>query len=253
MNDEDARTVDAVQTSIDIVELLQAEGWAGVTELAAALDRSKSSVHAHLSTLFANELVVRDDGEYALSLQLLDLAETAKSRLGYYDVMTSEVDDLAAATGELAQFATEEHGRAVYLYKSEGEQAVQTASTVGKREFLHCIALGKAMLAHMSEARVEAILDRHGLPTYTEATVRSRDELHETLDAVRERGYAFDREEKIEGLRCVAAPVLNNDELLGAVSVSGPTSRMRDERFQSELPETVTRTANVIEINARFT
>lgn len=252
-NVDDRRTVDSVQTAIDIIEELQERGGAGVTELAETLEISKSSVHAHLATLLGNELVVKNDGTYALSLRMLDLAETVKSRLGYYEVMTSEVDELATKTGELAQFATEEHGRAVYLYKSGGEQAVQTASTVGKREHLHCIALGKAMLAHLPESRVESIVETHGLPTFTSQTIGSRDELYDTLEDIRERGYAFDKEEKIEGLRCVATPVLDNEELLGAVSISGPTSRMQGERLRNDLPEKVKRTANVIQINARFT
>jgi DNA-binding IclR family transcriptional regulator len=254
MNSGDGpRTVQAVHTTVRIIDLLQEQNGAGVTELADRLDLSKASVHAHLTTLLQHELVVKDDDVYRLSLRHLDLGETVKSRLGYYDVMRTELDDLAAETGELAQFATEEHGRAVYLYKSAGEKAVQTASTVGKREYLHCISLGKAMLAHLPEDEIDRVVDRHGLPTFTTGTISSREELDEALERVRDRGYAIDDEEKIEGLRCVSAPVLDGQDVLGAVSISGPTSRMRGGRFEEELPEIVMRSANVIEINAKFT
>lgn len=251
--DGDARTVQAVHKAVAILELLQERNGMGITELASELKLSKATIHHHLSTLLEHELVVKNGTEYRLSLRHLDFGETVKSRLGYYEVVRREVDDIAAETGELAQFATEEHGRAVYLYKAQGEKAVQTASTIGKREYMHCISLGKAILAHLPEERVDEIVDTHGLEGFTDNTITSRAELHENLADVRERGYAIDDEEKIGGLRCVSAPVLSDSDVLGAVSISGPSSRMRGDRFETELPEVVQRSANVIEINAKFT
>jgi len=246
-----SRTVQSVQTAIRIIEHLREVGEAGVTELATAVDCSKGTVHSHLATLLENEYVVRNGDRYGLSLKFLDLGEYVKSRLDIYDVVTEELDDLAAGTGEVAQFATEEHGRAVYLYKARGDQAVNTASTVGKREYIHCISLGKAMLAHLPEERVEEIIDRHGLPAQTPNTITDRETLFEELETVRERGYAVDDEEMIEGIRCVAAP-LTDDGVVGAISISGPSSRMDGERFREELPRKLLRSANVIEINAKF-
>ncbi|ACV46464.1 MULTISPECIES: IclR family transcriptional regulator [Halomicrobium] len=251
-SEHQSRTVDAVQTSLDIIEFLQSVESAGITEIADAVDRSKGTVHGHMATLVDNEYVVNDDGTYRLSLQYLDLAETVKGRLQIYDVVRKELDDLAEECGELAQFATEEHGKAVYIYKTEGEDAVQTASSVGNRAHLHCLSLGKAMLARMDESRVEAIVDEHGLPGFTDATITTRSELFEELEGIRERGYAFDREERIEGLRCVAAPITMNDEVMGAISISGPASRFSGPLYEDELPNLVTRSANVIEINAQF-
>lgn len=247
------RTVQAVETSLEIIEHLRERHGARVTELADELGRSKGTVHSHLTTLLEHEYLVKENGVYRLSLRYIDLGEFVKERLGIYDVVVDELEDLASETKELAQFATEEHGRAVYLYKAHGEKAVQTASTEGKREYLHCISLGKAMLAHLPSERVDEIVDQHGLPQFTDQTITTREELEEELARVRERGYAIDNEEKIDGLRCVAAPVRgNDDEVLGAVSVSGPSSRMTGERFEEELPSKVMRSANVIEINAKF-
>lgn len=247
------RTVNAVETSFDILEYIQREEGAGVTALADDLSRSKGSIHAHLATLLDREYVVKDGDEYRLSLRYVDLAESVKDRFGIYEVVTDELDELVDENKELAQFAVEEHGRAVYLYKTHGAKAVQTASRVGTREHLHCIALGKAILAHLTEERVEHVVDRHGLPGFTDNTITDYETLTEELERVRERGFAFDNEEKIQGLRCVAAPVRGRDgDVLGAVSVSGPSSRMGGERFREEIPEQVMRSANVIEINAKF-
>lgn len=249
----ESRTVDAVQTACDVVDALQTLDGSGVTELADHLGLSKATVHSHLATLRQNEYVIKDGEVYRLSLRFLDLAEEVRDRLGIYEIVQDELDDLADETGEIAQFAVEEHGRAVYLHKAMGENAVQTASRVGTREYLHCISLGKAILAHLPRERVEEIVERHGLPEQTENTITDRDALFDELDAIRERGYAFDNEEKIQGLRCVASPVHDvRGAVLGAVSVSGPSSRMEGDRFRNELPDRVTRAANVIEINIEY-
>jgi len=249
---DSSRTVEAVQTTLDIIELLLERDGAGITEIADELGRSKGTIHGHMSTLYKNEYVIKEDKTYRLSLRHLELGETVRNRLQIYDVVTEELDDLSKSCGELAQFAMPEHGQAVYIYKSAGENAVQSASSPGKREYLHCLSLGKAMMAHMSESRVNEIIDRHGLPKYTENTITAREALFEELEEIRERGYAFDREEKIQGLRCVAAPVMTKNEIIGAISISGPASRFEGEFYEEELPSMITRSANVIEINSQF-
>lgn len=246
------RTVESVGITLEIIEYLRQEGTAGITEIADALGRSKGTIHGHISTLAEHEHIVKEDGEYQLSLYYLDLGEAVKSRLKIYDVVEEELADLAEESGEVAQFAVEEHGRAVYIQKQAGENAVQTASSPGKRAYMHCTSLGKAMLAKLPPEQVDAIIEEHGLPRFTAETITTREDLFGELAEIREQEYAFDREELIDGLRCVACPVVRNDELLGAISVSGPARRIEGEYFNEELPRMVRRSANVIEINAQF-
>lgn len=246
------RTVQAVENVLEIIDVLQEETAAGVTEIADELDLSKGTVYSHLVTLLENEYVVKEGEKYQLSLKYLELGQRVVDEISGYEIIKEEINELAEESGELAQFATEEHGRAIYLYKTGGIDAVQTASLPGKREYLHCISLGKAMLAYMSEERVNEIIDQYGLPSATRNTITDRSELFDELADIRERGYAYDKEEKIEGIRCVAAPVQNNGEIFGAVSISGPSTRMQGDLYHEELPNMVMRSANVIEINTKF-
>ena len=245
------RQIQAVQISCDILEALRELDGAGVTELAEHLDISKATVHGHLSTLYKNEFVVKEGDWYRVSLRFVNFGEFAKDSIPIYDIARDEVDSLANQTGEVAQFMVEEHGRGVYLHKSVGEKAIQTRSYAGARKYLHCTALGKAILAHLPEERVDEIVARHGLSQQTDRTISTREELESELETVREQGVAFDDEEILAGLRCVAAPVTGHDgTLYGAISVSGPTSRMKGDRFTEELPEQVQGAANVIQVNA---
>lgn len=249
-NPDSWRTIDAVGTSIRVLEALRDLDGAGVTELAAELDASKAGIHSHLATLRANEFVTKDGEEYRLSLRFLDLGEYVKKSVPAYEVVREQVDLLADQTGELAQFMVEEHGWGIYIHKARGENAVQTASYVGNRKRLHCTGVGKAILASLPDERVESIIDRRGLPAHTEGTITQPDALFAELEEVRERGVAFDDEEILPGLRCVAIPVETTEgRLIGALSVAGPTSRMKGDRLYDDLPEVVADTATVIQVN----
>ena len=253
MRDTAKRTVRASETTLRILETLKRMDGAGVTELAKELDQPKSTVHNHLSTLEQNEYVVKEDDAYRIGLQFLDFAEHVRSRTRIHEVGCPLVGDLAAETGELAHLLTEEHGRGVYLCREEGSDAVQLDTYPGMRVHLHCTALGKAILAYLPDERVDEIVDRHGLPGRTAQTITDESELRSELETVRERGYAVDDEERLAGLRCLAAPINDpHGRPLGAVSVSGPTSRMEGARFETDLPEQLLGVANVVELNINY-
>ncbi|EMA32949.1 IclR family transcriptional regulator [Haloarcula japonica] len=245
--------VKSAETTFEVLDALKDLDGAGVTELAQHLDIPKSTVHNYLSTLEQEEYVVNRDGVYEVGLRFLELGAYARYREKLFEIAKPEVDRLAEETGELANILVEEHGRGSYLYRARGDKAVRVKAHVGTRVPLHTTALGKAILAHMSTERVDAIVDRHGLGGEASKSISSRAELEQELADIRDRGVAFDDEERLEGLRCVAAPVLNHDnEVIGAISVSGPTNRFRGDRFREELPQKVLEVANVIELNVTY-
>lgn len=244
-------SVNAVRTTLYILEALKEFDGAGITELAKETSVSKGTVHNHLATLEHEDYVVKEDDQYELGFRFLDLAHHAKQRVGLYDLVKQEVDQLAEKSGEMTLYTQEEHGMGVCLYRTLGEDAVQTPLYIGNRDELHHMAVGKAILAHLPRERVEEIIEERGLPRYTENTITNPDDLFEELEEIRERGFAFNREETIPGLVGVGAPIIDqNGGVAGAISIIGPTSRMDEDRFYGELPDMITRSANIIEINA---
>jgi IclR family acetate operon transcriptional repressor len=250
MTTNETLPVQATKTSFRILEQLKERNGAGGRELAAQLSMPKSTVHDHLQTLTAMDYVVHEEGIYRPSMRFLELGGKSRKQMKIYRVAKPEVQKLAIETGEHANLMVEESGFGVFLYKLEGQRTVNLDTYDGMRVHLHTTALGKSMLAFMNENRRESVLDRHELPTVTENTIGDEQTLHEELREIRERQYAVDDEERVKGMRCVAAPVINTDDtVLGAVSVSSPKSRMQGERFDTEIPNKVQGTANVIEVN----
>jgi DNA-binding IclR family transcriptional regulator len=246
-----SRTIRAVDISCRILKTLKRHGSLGVTAIATELDHSKSTVHSHLATLVENDLLVKDGDQYKLSLLHLDMAEQVKAQVGNYDIVRSEVDTLAERTQEVARFAVAEQGRIVCLYKRTSGNGMKTPPSVGKTQPLHSSAIGKAILSTFPDGRVGEIVDDRDLERKTENTITSRERLFQELQQIRERGYAVDREENVEGIRCVAAPVYYRS-IRGGVSVTAPASRLQGARLEEELPDQVCRTANLIEVNSRF-
>lgn len=244
--------VGATETTFAIIEAIDELDGCGVTDLADHLGMPKSTVHNYLSTLEQEEYIQKEGANYQVGIKFLDIGASARRRLPIYEVAKPEVNQLAEETGELVNLLVEDHGKGVYVHQARGEQAVRVDSSVGARVDLHATAFGKAILAHLPDSRVEEIVERHGLPRRTERTVGTRGELKAALDEIRERGYGVDDQERLEGLRCVAAPILTDGDVLGAVSLSGPGNRMRGDYFQEELPTRLLETVNVIELNFTY-
>ncbi|WP_254533126.1 IclR family transcriptional regulator [Natrinema gelatinilyticum] len=251
---EDAKhPVKTVRKAFEIVDYLKSNDSARLSELTTEFEMSKSAIHNHLSTLVEAGYVKKHDGEYRLSLRFLDVGGYLRKQMELYQVAKPETDALAEQTGELANLMTEEFGQGVYLYRAKGDLAVDLDTYVGRRCYLHNTALGKAILAYLPASRVDEIVDTHGLPAETDHSITSRSELDEELEVVHERGFALDNEERLEGLRCIAAPIRDESgAVLGAISVSGPTTRMNAQRFEDEIPDLVCSAANVIELNVKY-
>ena len=251
---QNPNAVKTAQTTFAVLEELKRRNGATVTELTDTFDLSKSSIHNYLNTLRDDGYVVKSGNTYHVGLRLLDLGGHARHRERIYDIARDEVTALAEETGELANLLVEEHGKGVYLHRAHGADAVKTDSYIGQRVYLHNTALGKAILAYLPRERVGEILDRHGMPATTDNTITDRAELFAHLEEVRETGVAFDDEARVKGLRCVAVPIVNNNDTVeGAISVSGPTSRFRERRFREELPEKLNSVSNIIELNITYT
>lgn len=247
------KTIRSARTTFEIIEQLMAMNGAGATELAGALGLAKSTVHAHLQTLAEMGYVVNEDGTYRVALRFMQLGMYARERSSLYAVAEEKVDEIAADTGEKVWCIAEEHGRSVHLYGASGKRSVRTYARTGDLGYLHQLAAGKAILAFLPEPRVEEIVDRHGLPARTEQTITDREDLFEELRQVRERGFAQNRQESLKGLHAVGVPIKNEDDAaIGAVSLSAPANRLKDDRFEREIPDLLLGAANEIEINLAY-
>lgn len=246
--------IGSTKTSFRIIEQIKENKQAGISEVADQLDLPKSTVHRHVKTLEELGYLFQENGSYRLGLRFLDLGDQSRSQQDLFTIAKPEVDELIEDTDERAQVMVEENGYGVYIYQTKGKRAVKTDSHTGTRVLLHGTAVGKSYLAFLPDERVAEILDETGLPAITSETITDRDELLAELETVRQRGVAFNDEEKTVGMRAVGAPIRRTDtgEAIGAISFSAPRTRFAGEMYETEIPERIQSVAQVISLKATY-
>lgn len=243
-----SRTIQAVDTTFELLEAILERDGAGVTELAEALGTSKSTVHHHLATLEKHHFVTNDGGEYALGLGSLIYGGHARESHDLYEAARDDVDKLARTTGETARLVVEHAGYGLTVYQSTGQRVADPPTHVGTMEHLHSTAAGKAFLAALPRRDVDDIVDERGLEAFTPSTIDDREELFDELEQIRADGLAFDDSEQFDETRCLATTfTTESGDLLGAISVSAPADRMGDHRFRTELPQRLKNLCEVVE------
>lgn len=240
-----------VARAFEILELVRDRGGAGVGAVATELDLPKSTAHDYVTTLAELGYLIDRDGEYDLSLSLLVHGTYVQNDVALGDVVRPFLERLAERTGETVWYIVEERGEGVYVEHAAGSDALQPYASIGTRSDLHSIAGGKAILASLPDERVDRIVDDRGLPEHTPRTITTRAELEEMRDRVRERGYALNWGENIDGWRAVASPIVLGDRSYGAIAVAGPENRLRDEYLEETLPELTAGTANELQLHLR--
>lgn len=251
-NRAETRRLKSVDQSFTIIEYLRRCDGATLSEIAEELDMAVSTAHIHLTTLVENEYVVREGNEYSCSFRFLATGGEMRDGLTLYQAAKPEVDDLREKSGEHANLTVEENGYSVQLYKSQSPESIDDNAPLGRHLHLHSTATGKAILAALSEEKLDAVIEQHGLPAITENTITSRDALETELDEIRERGYSINRGEHFQGVCAVATSIISDpDDVIGGISISGPRSRMGSDRIENELAPELLNKKNIIKLKVR--
>lgn len=251
------RLLEGVNLACEILQALKEAEQAGVTELAEELNLSKGAVYNHLATLREHDLVVKNGERYQLGLRFMNFGEFVKNQSVLFQESREKLDDLAERTGEYVHLMEVQQKKGMFVYRSEGENAVGDEYYSRKQEWtdpLYYSATGKATLAFLGENEIDQVISERTLEPQTEHTITDADKLRQELAQIREQGCALNDEEQFLGLRAVGAPIRDDDnQVLGAISISGPVSRISDKEFENQLPKIVIEASNVIELNIRQT
>jgi DNA-binding IclR family transcriptional regulator len=249
-----SRQNESTNNTVRIFQILSQHGASTLTQITERMDLTKGTVHGYLQSLLENGLVTREESRYELSPQFVIYGDLVRYGLDIYRYGAGQVDRLVEETGETAMIMREHDGREVILYEEFGPDAVGKSyyeRNKGEPQPLYCTASGKAVLAHLPPERRERIIDQTTFSAVTPNTIDDPDVLRQELEAIRDSGVAFNDEEQLTGLRAVAAPVVVDGDVHGAISLDGPRSRVKGSTFNDVFPELVVEAANIIEVDIR--
>jgi IclR family acetate operon transcriptional repressor len=218
-----------------------------LTDLSYQLGMPAATAHRLLATFEELDFVAQDDhGLWYVGLNAFTVGNAFLERRDFVAVARPHMHNLVDECGETVNLGVIDDGEVVFINQVESREVMRMIVRLGSRSPIHASGVGKAMLAGMPERRVEQILERRGLPRFTERTIDNPRALYDELALTRQRGYSLDDEEHHVGLRCVAAAIFDeNAQALAAISLSGPKARMVDARL-GELGQAIRQTAEEI-------
>lgn len=209
-----------------------------VSDVAEVMGIAKSSAHDLMSSLTQIGLLSQtEQGRYRLGWKIVELSETLLATSELRTVARPIMEELLAAYQETLHLAILQKGKVVYADKLEGRQTIRIELTgLGTHLYPHSSGLGKVLLAHLPWHCVEDILNEQGLPYFTEHTIVDLEQFKTELAKVRKEGYAYDMEESLLDLCCVAAPIRDiKGQVIAAISMSVPSYRFERSRQQFRL------------------
>lgn len=220
-------------STVKAFELLMYLSRAGGAVTLARISREtgwdKATALRYLGSLAEAGVVEKRENGWVLGLTLLELASRVPVSENVAARAMPVLEHLARETGETINLGSWNQGCAFYLAKADGGRNLRLRTSPGDRLPLHCTAVGKAILATLDPEYLENFLQQAPYPRLTASTITEAAAFREEIVRVRNVGYAIDREEYEPGLVCIAVPVeIPVYGFLGAVSVSGPSVRMRD-------------------------
>ena len=241
------QSIERISLILDI--LGQSPQGISIRELSGKVKLPKGTTHRLLSSLSYLGYVRQDSKtrNYFLGFKLVELGNLLLSQLDLRKEAEPFLRDLAERTKETVHMVVMDRDEVVYIDKVETEQnpsGLRMASRIGLRNPPHSCAVGKVLLADLSDEALDHSLRGKNLSKRTENTMTDPAQLREHLKQVKKQGYAVDDEENEKGIRCVGAPIRNETgKAVAAVSISGPAFRVTRKVVQETLKKEVMETA----------
>lgn len=237
--DKSEYIIQAVSHALDLLEQFHDDvDELGVTELSKRLKLHKNNVFRLLATLESRGYIEQNKAteNYRLGLKALELGQTFIKQMGLLRQAKPILEQIVEDCNETAYVAIYKEHHTVYLDVVETNLTVRVVSRVGSRLPAFCTAAGKVHMAYMTDEELDDLLSHLNFVQHTPSTITNAEALKTELAKVREQGYSFDDEELDSGVRCIAAPIRDyTRRIVGAISISGPSMRISNERVDSEL------------------
>ena len=231
--EERAKGNQSVRKAITLLRATAEDRNANVSSLARTAGLPRATALRMIQTLEQEGFLLRVPGDDRVLLgpELLRLARDTDEQLLLREVARPIVSDLVETLRETATLSVvAPDGGLDVVFQIDAPAQLRPQSWVGQRFPLHASASGKVLLASYGEESLERFF-REPLARFTPSTITTAEALRAELERVREQRYAVCWDEEEEGLSGLSAGIHGPaDELLGVLTVGGPTQRLDRQR-----------------------
>ncbi len=228
-----------LQTSVvrvfSILETLSQVKSLNLEHLSQQTGLAKPTVYRFLNSLKDLGYVRRDhNDQYSTTLKLFSIGSRSLDHMDLYEIARPIARNLSLELGETVHVGIRDEHEALYLIKIESKYTIRMYSRVGKRIPLYCTAIGKCLLSGMDNSDLDTYGSVVSLVPFTPGTLTSLEQLKNEIHQIREQGFAEDREEHEEGIRCIGSPIRDyTGSIIAALSVSWPLFRFDKDREEN--------------------
>lgn len=246
---EKAASIQVLDRAFSIVDVLSnCSESVSLAEISALTGISKSTAFRILKSLRENGYVAQNAyGQYYMTLKICTLSRRVLEKTSIISLAQPHMKRLCAITHQTIHLVVREGTETVYVNRQEDDAApFHMTSVIGRRRSLHTSAVGKSILAALSNDEILNYWRAVDKIQITPYTIVNLDELFQEIEKIRVNGYAIDNQENTLGVRCIAAAI---HDYIGtpsyAISISGPSEIMTDEKLESFAPFLLTTKASI--------
>lgn len=222
----------ATSRVLDILEQLAAnpEGLT-LTEIAESINAPKSSIFPMVHTMSERKFILENKytSKYTIGISSFCVGESYSSNKSTLQFINSEMETIVSHTGEICQMGILDGGDVLYIAKVDSSEPIRLLSHVGKRLPAYCTALGKALLSDSSIEQIKKYYP-NGLKAYNERTINNFDDLWNQILEIKKTNVAYEKSEYSIDIRCVAVPLVAENRIIAALSISMPSYRASKEK-----------------------
>ncbi len=235
--------IKVIVKTFDIIEILNRQKSLSLKEITKRSNLPKPTAYRILNTLQQLNYVDFDQStqQHSLSPKFLAIANRVINRINIVDISKPYMIQLREEFGETVNLAKMIDKNIFFLNIVESSHQFRYVDTIGDRAPLHSTAIGKAVIAFLSEDEVEEIFKEYTFAQFTKNTIKNFSELKQKLKEVREAGISIDNEEGHEGVICIGVPLFDSSHWpVAAISVSIPKIRAKKaliEKIKKDLPK----------------
>ncbi len=202
-----------------------------LVEIADVTDLAPSTVHRLLATLEAQAFlsVDHETGRWRIGVSGFRMGNAFVRSRDCVAELRPLMMELSDRTGETVNLAILSGSKALFVSQIESANMMRMVAPLGSLSPLHASGAGKALLAALDQEERAELMDQLNFDAMTQNTLGSPTSLSEEFDRIIAEGRSYDREEHVNGMQCVAAPVFGElGAPICALSVSGPSVRMTE-------------------------
>ncbi|MFU0831645.1 MAG: IclR family transcriptional regulator [Oscillospiraceae bacterium] len=251
-NKKPSMTNQSTEKAMAIIELLaKAHSPMRLRDISNALNLNVSTTLRFLASLQNCHYVEqeRDSQRYYLTYKICQVASRVSRHMELQTITHPYLIALSDKFQESLCVSVERDMTMVYIDVATGpNRTLMSMQSIGNTSPMHCTGNGKLLLLNYTPEQLDELIRKKGLTRFTANTITTRQELLAELEQIRARGYAYDNEESEEGVRCLACPIRDyTGDIVAGMSVTGPASRMTDEKINQILDEMMKTTNRISE------